>query len=474
MGVPLPSDIFYEISLYLPHTRDILSLALTSCSVRAALSTSALFKSRLSLQGWDVSAWQDEDDHDSDQLSGDWKRWMRIDYTYNRTLQLLEEAAVDNYFFRLTESPIISDTTWVASPNRRVHANPQNTTPGSPPALDEEKTGIWLRKLSEVLPKFVAHRSTRNVLQITETKYHDALRAYLKVAVDLGCAVQFPGNFPSSKVAPSEYGWFERACFSLIALLMQCNTSTVMTIFGMTRTALDSPMCPLGSFWRLKHHAMAWFTTSQPPRSEYFPLQNISGRYFACFLIQTTMYLELHLDAAAETGVQLSLLAPSLPHIDPASLYNDLFEVGPATTSSQPWLRNGLAGTPLAGLSPTASRPWAGYYTSLRTTVREPPMFFELRSFDPTPDAEPNCVYFHGEGQDGVGPFTLQGLCDTRTGAVRAIKAYIGEHQWGWSGVITPFGMVGRWGIGWGDSGWWWVWPREWSPAVADKRSPVE
>ena len=235
-----------------------------------------------------------------------------------------------------------------------------------------------------------------------------------------------------------------------------------MTIFGDTMTALE--MRPLGSFWRLKQHAMAWFSTSQSPHFEEFSRLNISGRYFACFLIQATMYIELHLDFAAGTNVHLSLLAPSLPHIDPASLYNDLSEVRPATTSSQPWLRNGLAGTPLTGLSPTAGRPWAGYYTFLHTRDRHPPMFFELRSSDPNPDAEPGYVYFYGEGQDMLGPFSLQGSCDARTGAVKAIKAYMGAHQCQWCGVLTPFGMVGRWG----NIGWWWVWPREWSPAAAD------
>ena len=83
---------------------------------------------------------------------------MRIDYIYNRTLQLFEEVAVDKYFFHLSESSIIGDTTRVASPNRRVHVNLQDTT-SSFPALDKEKMRIWLRKLSEVLPMFVAYRS---------------------------------------------------------------------------------------------------------------------------------------------------------------------------------------------------------------------------------------------------------------------------------------------------------------------------
>ncbi|KAI0246803.1 hypothetical protein BJV78DRAFT_112304 [Lactifluus subvellereus] len=347
---------------------------------------------------------------------------MRIDYIYNRTLQLFEEAAVDNYFFRLSESPIIGDTTWAVSPNRRVHANPQNATPGSPPALNEEKMGVWLRKLSEVLPEFVGHRSTGNVSRITETKYHFVLRAYMKIIV--------------------EYSWFDRTCFSMVALLMQCNTTTVNTIFGDTRTALDSSMSPFSSWSRLKQRAMAWFIFSQSPQSEDIPHQGISSYYFVNFLVQTGMCLELHLDAAA--GIQLPLLAPSLPHIDPASVYNDPFKVGPATMSSQPWLRNGLARTPLAGISSMTGRPWAGYYTILRTGARCPPMFFELRSSNPSLNAETE--YLLGEGQDDMGPFSLRGTCDTRTGSVTTVKAHTAHTSLDyWGGIITPFGMVGRW-----------------------------
>jgi hypothetical protein len=89
MGTLLPSDIFYGIVLHLPHTRDILALALTNRSVRAALSISTLLESRDSLHSKDeTSAWQDEDD--SAQLSGDCKHWMIINYTYSRTLRLFE------------------------------------------------------------------------------------------------------------------------------------------------------------------------------------------------------------------------------------------------------------------------------------------------------------------------------------------------------------------------------------------------
>ena len=90
---PLPPEVIYEIALHLPHTEDVIALSLTSRAVRGAISTSALFKARLLLQGWDIDAWNDEDD--KAQRSGDWKRWIRIDYIHSKTLQLLEDVSTN-------------------------------------------------------------------------------------------------------------------------------------------------------------------------------------------------------------------------------------------------------------------------------------------------------------------------------------------------------------------------------------------
>ena len=68
-----------------------MALSLTSHAVCAALLTPTLFKARLLLQKWDIGAWQDE--VNKAQLSGDWKRWIRIDYIHSKTLQLLGEAS---------------------------------------------------------------------------------------------------------------------------------------------------------------------------------------------------------------------------------------------------------------------------------------------------------------------------------------------------------------------------------------------
>lgn len=67
-----------------------------------------LFKERLALQGWNVSAWLKEDS-DTGPLSLQEKleHWMRIDHVYFKTVQLFEEAAADNHF---SKSPFEVDS----------------------------------------------------------------------------------------------------------------------------------------------------------------------------------------------------------------------------------------------------------------------------------------------------------------------------------------------------------------------------
>jgi hypothetical protein len=235
--------------------------------------------------------------------------------------------------------------------------------------------------------------------------------------------------------------------------------------------------------------------------------KRISESYFGVFLFQAVFYVTLHLDAArSSTSERPPLLAPSLPHFDPRSSpsysYYSYFGIdtpigpgtptitkprrrSPTTTPSsspfpsphffedmRPWLYNGLAGTPLADLSPTNGNAWAGYYTYFNRVGCDPPMYLELRAMPPPSpdpddgDADHSCTrYFRGEGHDRVGPFTISGSCDIDGGVVQATKAYE-THRWDWYGMLTPFGMAGVWGVGW-DSGWWWIWPREWSPTTA-------
>ena len=163
----LPLELLYQIALHLPSTRDVLTFSLTHSRVREALSTPALFKERLALQGWDVSAWLEEDRNVvvPRSLQEDQERWMRIDQIYFRTVQLFDEAAIDNPF---SESPPDADSDRDTSEPELEQSNLEvfdDIAPLHPfrlPALQDplllrQKTVVWLRKLSEVLPAFLTH-----------------------------------------------------------------------------------------------------------------------------------------------------------------------------------------------------------------------------------------------------------------------------------------------------------------------------
>ena len=221
--------------------------------------------------------------------------------------------------------------------------------------------------------------------------------------------------------------------------------------------------------------------------------ERVSERYFTVFFFQTILLAKLHLDAALPSTLQPSLLAPSLPYFDARassfyysscySYYGHDASIEPGATAApstsiplRPWLRDGLAGTPFASHLPTTGCAWAGYYTTmgLMGGGLDPPMHLQLCSESTPPvqnddvntdaGADPDRVHFYGEGRDGVGMFIITGTCKKSTGVVRAIKAYA-THSWEWRGVLTPFGMAGIWGPDWG-GGWWWIWPREWSPTT--------
>ena len=166
--INLPPELFYQVALHLPSTGDVLTFTLIHSRVREILSTPALFKERLTLQGWDVSAWLEEDNIATVSLSrqGYLERWMRIDHIYCRTVQLFDEAAADDYFLRSPPN--------VDSDRDATEPEPEQTdrglsddivTPQSPdqspdpgnPRPDQKKKIIWMRKLSVVLPEFVTH-----------------------------------------------------------------------------------------------------------------------------------------------------------------------------------------------------------------------------------------------------------------------------------------------------------------------------
>jgi hypothetical protein len=161
-----PLELFYQIALQLPSTRDVLNFSLTHPRVREILSTPALFKERLTLQGWDVSAWLEEDSNATVPLSpqGYLERWMHIDYVYCRAVQLFDEAAGEDCF---SESPPDGNSDRDAREPESEQPEPEfdDITVLNPFRLAMppdcvflgRKKVVWLRKLSEVLPAFLTH-----------------------------------------------------------------------------------------------------------------------------------------------------------------------------------------------------------------------------------------------------------------------------------------------------------------------------
>ena len=157
INLNLPQELFYQIALHLPSTKDVLTFALTHSCVRRTLLIPALFKERLALQ-WDLSAWKDaEDDSAAAQSPSRYlERWMRTDYIYCRTVQLFDEAAVVNYF---SKTPSVDGGT-NGPATEQLDPEPLHVIQGPVPPmplLDEQKAVAWLRKLSEVLPVFLTH-----------------------------------------------------------------------------------------------------------------------------------------------------------------------------------------------------------------------------------------------------------------------------------------------------------------------------
>ena len=66
-------------------------------------------------------------------------------------------------------------------------------------------------------------------------------------------------------------------------------------------------------------------------------------------------------------------------------------------------------------------------------------------------------------GGNSNGEFTLEGQI-REDGLVRLYKRDItGRQAWLWLGRLTPFGIVGAWGAGYGHfGGYFWIWKEEW------------
>jgi hypothetical protein len=109
---------------------------------------------------------------------------------------------------------------------------------------------------------------------------------------------------------------------------------------------------------------------------------------------------------------------------------------------------------------------WVGYYIyALGLSALDPPMrsiIFESY----TESVTPGLIELKAKGTDSVGDFTLVGEMRCSNGMLMFCKRYINlGHSWQYSGLITPFGIVGKWyGLSGDDNGGlFWLWKAKWT-----------
>ncbi|KAI0261120.1 hypothetical protein BC834DRAFT_972907 [Gloeopeniophorella convolvens] len=475
-AVPFPAELFFEIALHLPAIADVFALGLTNRFANKALSAPALYKQRVLLRGWDTGAWDDENQAADTSFPALLKRWMRAEHACCRTEQLLDQAVVEGCFRIQSASPDEDeggDEAWSWREWRSSTPNNGGPAPVAPvhhTRLDGAKSVAWVKRLSEVLPSVAMHHRLNNVPRVTDTRYHGAIKAFTLTTTQLCFSPELAPRSGSpnslSTSSSSEYDWYERACFGMAALFMYDDAGPEFrTIFeGIWEHLRSSVLRALYRSNATEEQYSAIFIHNLslrhlPQLDDFYKC--ISRRFSICLIVQLIMHLELRFEEPKSRHI---LQAPRIPRSGPVLRpYDEPFLLGPG--SIRPWLQDDMAGTPFAGLS-TSPRAWAGYYTTEipQWIARDMPMFFDLQTTPPEAGGS-RYISFQAAGEDAVGRFTLVGTCDSRTGLVSAQKMYQGMHTWEWDGVVTPFGMVGRWGTK-SYGGWWWVWPREWSPTT--------
>ena len=108
---------------------------------------------------------------------------------------------------------------------------------------------------------------------------------------------------------------------------------------------------------------------------------------------------------------------------------------------------------------------WVGYYSIFGPPMMvDPPMtgiYFETIPEDHEySHLSLESFRVHARGTDSIGDFTLSGWMEKQTGNFEITKQYIGSHSWSWTGLMTPFGLVGMWGE---SADWFWLWKRAWT-----------
>ncbi|KAI0043980.1 hypothetical protein FA95DRAFT_1597671 [Auriscalpium vulgare] len=443
----LSADLFHEIALFLPTTRDVLALSLANSLVHSALASTSLFKRRVQLHGWDTETWEREDAlSDGAGPLTRLQRWMRIDHIHTRTEQLFDSAMVDGYFdviMRPVSGAAIGHM--LSSQVDSFTVDSEDFGDNVPPVFDLERAAGWLARASDVLPMIIVHNHSRNIPRLMTTGYRDVFRTALLALIILAVRRRFRDSV-----------WFERAAFSFAVLLPHCP----LLIDGERET---TPLLHTGAF----EYVLSQFFKHVPRIPASFHGEEPEMWIGFHLLVGAFMHVYLREDDPQDQSF-LALPRPRAPRIVPELEYYDWPLTAPGVArQARGWLADDARGTPLGGL-PRArpGSPWVGYYFlavdgALRRSM---PMRFDLYVTAVEEDAELGDVFqLHGTGADSIGSFTLDCRCNALDGSVTAQQMYEDEwNRWEWTGQLTPWGAVGTWGrMNFG--GWWVIWPNEWS-----------
>ncbi|KAJ6591844.1 hypothetical protein DFH09DRAFT_185097 [Mycena vulgaris] len=427
----LPLEVLHGVGQAVPSTRDLFSLSLVNQYSRNSLTVPVLFKWRLEQNGWDVEVW--EKYYPIDNFHNE---WFRIDYIHSRLGELFEQAITDHSAITL----------FVSTTSSRGSLS-SDTTHGA-------EILKWLEDVSGLLPAVVLHHASRNVPRLTQVKYWPIWNTMFRIVDEL-CSQP---KLPTIKSDSGTSHQLTRETLDLLALALA----------AVAHSAESTQLLDM-------HGSDHWSTVMHGPRrnvanfvSSFFPRLTSNKMR----LHWQTMHRQLSSVLCASSFIRVKLLSERRT---PRSNIPIVTILPPSPPFSGPDIANfrwvdvidpqkrqtSFTFAIMEALKTEGS--WFGYYS-------------QGHNFDPVmkitilPDNSGTSgatVTFEGTGWDAVDSFSLKGTIDVASGVLEAEKHYLSAgFTWRWAGLVTPFGLVGKWGYPgdggqWG--GWWWIWPAGWN-----------
>ncbi|KAJ7132084.1 hypothetical protein C8R44DRAFT_977758 [Mycena epipterygia] len=447
----LPVDLLYNVGLHIPTTRDLFSLSLANQYSRNSLNVPILFKWRLENNGWDVALWEKNYTLENlDERKSEGSQWFKIDYIHSCLEELFEHAITDD-----------STITLLPTAGNAGSVNP-STNQG-------DEILRWLEDLSRFLPAVLLHHTSRNIPRLTQVKYWPVWNTILRTADELCSAPHLPTfghgvlNTSDPIKAQSDIPrQLARETLDLLALGLatvfhSAESTQLLEMHGSVNLSkvIDGFSRSPGLFGGMLRASRSDIRLYR---------RTVSSQLSSVLVASSFLRLKLLVERARPEVIasnSRSILPPSPPLPSPDIANFRWIDIIDPQTRHTGFLIS------ILDVLNVGETPWCGYYTQIGQF--DPPMRMSLRR---SPTNGTNSIAFHGSGSDHVGGFSIQGNIELASGLLEAKKTYTptaGSHQWSWSGLVTPFGLVGRWGSPEvndlpGGSGWWWIWPAQWAP----------